>query len=297
MLRITIFILIGFCSLVANSKEIANLPLAIEKASNGESSYQTDLINYYFNTSKNYAEAIKWCNILTENQGAREYQKEYANRILGYCYYQGRGIKRSIEDAIRYWKNGVELKGGSCALELAGIYENEKKDSVEAIKWYQKAAELENKTAAYFLARLYEEGYAKTSDGKKIYYPNVGKDLSLAAKYYEIYVENMGWSRVGGVPANSNILYKLARLYYTGEGNLNKDYTKAFKAFNLALEKNEDSKAEYKLTQLEEGDALWCISVCYRFGRGVEQDELTARRYVKRAAEKGNENAIALLGE
>ena len=294
-----IAIIIGLCSLATHSKEIANLPLAIEQASNGKSSYQSDLVNYYYNTSKNYVEAIKWCKILIENQGARESEKEYANRILGYCAYEGTGMSKSTEEAVKYWKQGVRFKGGSCALSLARLYAKEMKDSVESIKWYQKSAELKNKTAAYFLAQLYESGYVLKSvfkSNKKIYYPDVNMDIAQSAKYYEIYIENIGYSW-SGVPTNSKLLYKLAQWYYTGEGSLNKNYTKAFNFFNMAIERNESSRDEYKLTQLEEGNALWCISVCYRFGRGVEQDELIARRYVKRAAEKGNENAIALLNE
>lgn len=289
-----IAIIIGLCSLATYSKEIANLPLAIEKASNGESSYQSNLVDYYYNTSKNYAEAIKWCNVLVNNSSARETEKEYANRILGYCAYEGTGRNKSIEDAIRYWEQGVQLKGGSCALSLARLYAKEMNDSVESIKWYQKSAELENKTAANFLAQLYETGYITGSNGTKIYYPNIGKDISKAAKYYEIYINKMGYSW-SGVPTNSKLLYKLANWYYTGEENIERNYSKAFNYFNEAIERNERSTEEYKLTPTEEGNALWRISVCYRFGRGVEKDELIARRYVKRAAEKGNENAIALL--
>lgn len=276
------------------SKEISNLPLAIEKASNGESSYQSDLVDYYYNTSKNYTEAIKWCNVLVDNSSARESEKEYANRILGYCAYEGTGRNKSIEDAIRYWEQGVKLKGGSCALSLARIYAKDLRDSIESIKWYQKSAELENKTAAFFLAQLYETGYVKAANDKNIYYPNISKDISQAAKYYEIYIKKMGYSW-SGVPTNPILLYKLANWYYTGEENLERNYSKAFNYFNRAIESNENSKADYKLTPKEEGNALWCISVCYRFGRGVEKDELIARRYVKRAAEKGNENAIALI--
>jgi len=278
------------------SKEIANLPLTIEKASKGESSAQSNLVDYYYNTAKNYSEAIHWCNILIENADAKEHYKEYANRILGYCAYEGTGMNKSLDNAIRYWNQGVRLKGGSCALSLARIYAKELRDSVESIKWYQKSAELENKTAANFLAQLYEMGYVLRSNDKKIYYPNIRRDIAQAAKFYEVYIKNMGY-KWSGVPTNSKLLYKLAQWYYTGEENLERNYSKAFNYFNRAIESNENSNTEYKLTSSEEGNALWCISVCYRFGRGVEKDELIARRYVKRAAEKGNENAIALLRE
>lgn len=67
------------------SKEIANLPLTIEKASKGESSAQSNLVDYYYNTAKNYSEAIHWCNILIENADAKEHYKEYGlyNELYG----------------------------------------------------------------------------------------------------------------------------------------------------------------------------------------------------------------------
>ena len=274
------------------AKEISNLPLAIEKASHGESSYQSDLVDYYYNTTKNYTEAIKWSNTLIENHNARESEKEYANRILGYCAYKGTGLNKSTEDAIKYWKQGVLFKGGSCALSLARIYAKELRDSVESIKWYQKSAELDNATAALFLAQLYETGYVNGVNDKRIYYPNISKDISLSAKYYEVYIKKMGYS---GVPTNAKLLYKLAIWFYIGEENIEMNYTKAFNYFNSAIECNENSKAENKLTTTEEGNALWHISLCYRFGRGVEQDGLMSERFLKRAFEKGNENAINLL--
>lgn len=280
----------------ASSKKLNNVPQTIEKAIDGDSASQTDLVDYYYNSTDNYIEVIKWCNILIANPKSEDHQKEYANRILGYCAYEGKGFDKSIDDAVAYWKRGTAYQGGFSALALAKVYNKELKDSVESIRWYRQAAEWKNKTAAYFLAQLYENGYEEKSDGGKAYYPNVSKNVADAAKFYDIYIERMGygWS---GVPVNSKLLYKLAQWYYTGESNLPKDYTRAFGLYNSAIESNSDSDEKNRISTEEEGNALWCISVCYRFGRGVEKDELTARRYVKRAAEKGNLNAISLMEE
>ena len=98
-------------------------------------------------------------------------------------------------------------------------------------------------------------------------------------------------------PANANLLYKLGSWYFKGESNLSQNYDRAYNLFNEALEMNERSEESKKLTQEEEGDILWNLSICYRFGRGVEKDELIARRYVKKAAEKGNKDAISLLAQ
>lgn len=297
-MRIVMALIFAIClsPLYGQSKEIDKLQQTIEKASRGESSYQSDLVDYYYNTAKNYSEAIKWCNVLIANQNAKDNNKEYANRILGNCAFKGTGMEKSIDNAITYWKRGVEYKGGACALSLARVYASQLKDSIESIKWYKHAADLENKTAAYYLAQLYENGYIMTQNGIKIYYPNIDKDIYQASKYYDIYINHMGynWS---GVPTNSKLLYKLAMWHYTGEGGLVKNYARAIDLLNTAVESNVNCKEEYKLSSEDEGNALWYISICYRFGRGVEKDELIARRYVKRAADKGNVNAKSLLKE
>lgn len=294
MRLMTILIIsVSVCSLTGLSKEITNLQQTIDKALTGDPSSQSDLVDYYYNTTKNYSEAIKWSNMLTSNDNAEEHNIEYAYRILGYCAYDGCGMDKSIEKAITFMKRGVEYKGGSCALFLGKLYASEIKDSIESIKWYKKSAELGNKKAAYFLGSLYEKGYYTDSNHSRKYYPNVSKDISKAAEYYEMYIADMGYR--SGVPENSRLLYKLGYWYYVGECNLGKDYTKAFQLFNSALNCNERSRGSYKLSVEEYGDALWYISVCYRFGRGVEKDELMARRYVKKAAENGNKNAISLV--
>lgn len=288
------------------AKNIANLPLTIEKASKGESSSQSDLVDYYYNTAKNYNEAIHWCNILIENVDAKEHSKEYANRILGYCAYEGTGMNKSLDDAIRYWKQGVQFKGGSCALSLARIYAKEFRDSVESINWYKKSAELENKNAAYFLAQLYEAGYILGANGEKIYYPNVLKDLSNAAKYYDVYIKNMGYSW-SGVPTNSKLLYKLAQWHYfngpcedylrLADLYLLSNY-KVNQAYNIYKERYDaiEANADNDLNDNTWFDWIVCgLGKCYYKGAGVNQSYEKAVKYFKIAADNNDPEAMQLL--
>lgn len=291
-LVIFVFFAVCLCPLYGQSKEFTNLQEIIAKALDGDASYQSKLVDYYYNTTKNYMEAVRWCKIMAENSNAKENNKEYANYILGICAYYGRCSEKSIKKAITWWKRGVENKSGRCAWILAYVYVKDLKDSIEAIKWYKRSAELKNKEAAYFLAQLYENGF-ETSNGTNVFYPNVDRNISQAEKYYAIYLGEFFDENHN----NSKLLYKLAKWNYFGEGNLPQNYTRALGLFISAIKYNDNCKEEYKLSTDEECDALWKISICYRFGRGVEKDELTARRYVKKAAEKGNKNAKALLNE
>lgn len=289
-------VLLAVFSLGSEAKEIANLQEVIKKANNGDSSSQSDLIDYYYNRIKNYDEAISYCELLLNNSNAEEHNKEYANRILGLCAEYGTGMPKSLDNAVSYFKNGIELKGPSSAYSLAKLYEREMKDSVEAINCYRESAELGDKGSMLFLGELYEKGFIENSNKTKTFYPDVKKDISQAAKFYDLYIDKMGHYR-GAAPINSQLLYKVGQWYYEGEGNMEKNFTKAFNYLDNAIKGNENSSEDKKLTKEEMGNALWCLSVCYRFGRGTDKDELQARRYVKRAAEIGNQNAISLLNQ
>ena len=277
------------------AKTINDLPAVIEKATGGNADSQSDLVDFYFNNERNYQEATKWCNALLNNNSAKDSGKEFAYRILGLCAMYGHGREKSIPAAIELFKKGAKYnKKYSCSI-LGDIYAKELKDSVQSIKWYKLAAEDGNKGVANFLGRLFENGYESKSNTTKIYWPGITRDISEACHFYMIYIKSMGyWT---DCPANANLLYKLGSWYFKGESNLSQNYDRAYNLFNEALEMNEISEESKKLTQEEEGDILWNLSICYRFGRGVEKDELIARRYVKKAAEKGNKDAISLLAQ
>lgn len=291
-----LFIIISLTLTALNmgAKEIADLEGTIEKARGGTVRAQSDLVSYYYNAKKDYSQAIYWCGMLLENPDADDNYKEFGCRILGLCNYYGRGTEKSIPKAVKHLKEGVKYKGKDCAYQLARINEKELKDSIEAINWYKKAADLNEEYSALFLGKLYENGYYEKSDKTKVYYPDISRNISEAAKYYLKYIGNM---RVvnGSTPLNSKMMYKVGLWFYDGEGNLEKDFEKACRLLLDAVESSDGSSEKNRLTDEEKGDALWLVSVCYRFGRGVEQDELIARRYAKKAAEYGNEKALKSL--
>lgn len=274
-----------------SAKDIADLDGTLKEAHAGNASSQSNLINYYYNTKKDYPQAIYWSKIIIANPNAKESNKEYGCRILGICSLYGKGVEKSVVSAIKYFKEGVNYKGNESAHYLAVLNERELKDSLEAIQWYKKAAELKNEDSALFLGSLYENGYYEKTDHTKVFYPGVKRDIKESAKYYDIYINeiSLGYKLKS---LNPKIIYKLGLWYYDGEGNLKRDYSKAAPLLLDAIDSCEKAPEKNRLSDEEKGKAYWLVSVCYRFGRGVEKDELIARRYTKLAAELGNENAL-----
>lgn len=262
----------------------------MKQAKAGNSEAQIKLINFYYDSEK-YKDAIKWCKRLIATSQATDEQKCEAYYVLGDCAFWGDGMSESRKTAYKYYEIGANFGDDACALRLAIDYYDFEHDTKNSLKWYKKAAELGYFHLGEFLGNLYENNGRATMHGRMYYFPEVERNLFSADQYYDFYLNNIKVSK------DSKIWYKRARWYYSGEGNIEKDYTRAFTYFSRAIEDNDKSKDENKLSDEEEGDALWHLSVCYRFGRGVEKDDVKAQYYAKQAAEKGNEKAISILNE
>lgn len=271
--------------------------MLVQFAANEDRQAQLDLIDIYYNTENNYIEAIKWCELLIKNPNATDSDKGYAYLILGLCAKSGKGMQKSDLSNFLYWEAGANYNEDRCALYLANRFLKEK-DTVNALRWYEKAADLKNVDATYFLGELYETGAAITPDRTDT--ALLRQDLLdklKAKKYYEDYLKITLKKDKLKENHRSKVYYKLAHWYYSGESNIERIYTLAYDYFYKAIKENEKCKDENKLSAEEEGDALWHLSICYRFGRGVEKDDVKAQYYAKQAAEKGNEKAIAILNE
>jgi TPR repeat protein len=221
-------------------------------------------------------------------------------------YFDGNGVSSSLDEAEKWWLRGSEYNDKGSAHNLSWIYENTtKKNAQKAFEYRIKHADLGGYESALVVAKLYEFG--NTSEK----YPDVQIDYAKAIEYYEKYSESLQSSSRTRKTDNdgnsydvnkSNFLidYKLANAYFSGQDGVTKDYDKAYlyltKSVNSYLyPKYQINVGKRKLTDEELGDAMWKLSVCYRFGRGVTQSAIKALEWTQKAAEKGNQNAINLL--
>jgi len=90
-------------------------------------------------------------------------------------------------------------------------------------------------------------------------------------------------SYLWGYEKNASVQTELGMAYYNGTIGDKPNYEKAVKHFRKAAELG-NAKAQNNL------------AVCYKFGRGVEQDDVEAVKWFRKAAEQGNEIAQYNLG-
>ena len=147
------------------------------------------------------------------------------------------------------------------------------------------------------VARVYEEGYFGVIDYKKaLEMYEIHYDVYSPAKAATFYIEGKGTSK--NIPKAIGLLeesiaigedwdnpanlakYILGKLYFDGE-DVERDYNKAFKLFKEASESSVDPDC----------DAMYMLSICYRFGFGTEKNLEKAKYWQAQAEEHGSEDA------
>lgn len=307
-MRKIIIMLIGFLlnSIVCYGE--TNLQERITEANKGNASAQKSLVRYYYNNNE-YSSCKEWATKLLNNTEANKEGRVTANLYLGLLYANGKGVGKSRQTAIEYLKNGVELESAECADLLSQIYEidSENRDLTKAFEWLKKSAELGDYQNALLVAMYYENGLGKFNKSN-LNFPEISVNYPVAIKYYELYIKNLpsylpNPERKYQYKSRHDpeIEYKIANAYFYGENGVEQNYEKAASYLELFINDNGDINGYMEraitLPDQKVGECLWNLSTCYRFGRGVVQNELTARKLIRKAAEKGNEKAINFLNK
>ena len=170
----------------------------------------------------------------------------------------------------------------------------------EAFKWFKKAAEAGNALAQYNLGYYFHEGIATARDFAKALYwyeKSAGDTMynfgiaqwKLADMYYKgegmpekNYAKALYWYEKS---ANSGVLlaqYNLGEMYYKGEGTI-LNYEKALFWYRKSAAQN--------LVL-----ALYKIGECYEMGRGVAKDTSVAFHWYQKAAVQKLPVALYKLG-
>jgi TPR repeat protein len=294
----------------------SQLQAELERAQHGDCSSQIEVANYYYN-QKEFQTALYWLNKVMDNKGKNtDSPKGYACQCLGLMYLYGQGVPQSMDVAEIWWQRGVDYKDYGCADDLIWLYEiASKKDGQKAFQARIKAADLGNYESALIVAMQYEFGSANPK------YPVVEKNYAKAINYYRKYSNELeSQTRTKQADQNGEVYYtmkcdclidyKLAIAYFIGENGVTKDYELAVVYLTRSINSYLDPKpgrmsaperminiGKRQLTDDELGDAMWKLSICYRFGRGVRESAIKALEWTQKAAEKGNKNAINLLNK
>ena len=139
--------------------DLEKLALIKEKAENGDFEAQCDLALYYLEKcGKSFRPKAIELLVKAGDQGSAR-----ASFILGQCYEQGRGVKRSKDKALEYYAKAANL-GFPQAILLAGKAES---DPAKAFEWFSKGAELGDNNCMYELAMQYFHGNGVEQDYEK----------------------------------------------------------------------------------------------------------------------------------
>lgn len=277
-----------------------DIPKAIkiykEAAESGHNQSQTILAGLYENGINNYLQpniqlAIKWYRIASNNGyleaknnlavillnnfdiNTKEYKQaitlliESANlgnassqNNLGHCYEFGKGVKKSINLAIEWYKKS-SLQNYITAHINLGYLKLKNNEYEDAFNYFIKSLKCginkNNIDCYYYLGIMYEKGY---------YVPI---NIYLAIEYFT------KASDYGHILST----LKIGDCYFSGQANIKKNYKKAYKIYEkLALNGNEIASNNLGIMNEE--------------GLGREIDLECAQMWYQIAAEKGYKDAI-----
>lgn len=248
-------------------------------------------LNYYKGTGGspvNYNKAVEHL------RKAVELGHVAAQNSLGFCYENGHGVDKDVDEAIRLYRLAAEQGVAKAQLNLGLSYEKGDgvaRDESEAACWYLKAAEQGVAEAQAKIGYFYMSGKGVPCDKKEAlrwFLKSAEQGLAASQLYVGIMYntgdgvernveESIRWFRKAAdqnfAPAQS----ALALCYYEGDG--------------VAVDKQEAARWFLKAAEQGDSSAQFCVALLYEKGDGVSRDMKEAVRWYTKAAEQGNDKA------
>ena len=140
---------------------------------------------------------------------------------LGFCYDDGRGVKKDYGEAVKWYRKAAEQNFAPAEFNLGFCYANGqgvRKDKEEAVKWFRRAAEQNYAPAQSNLGYCYDNGRG------------VAKDA----------VEAVKWYRQAAGQGHPEAQLNLGYCYANGQG-VEKDTVEAYAWFSMAARADADA--------------------------------------------------------
>lgn len=161
---------------------------------------------------------------------AMEQTNTFAQRMLGDCYHDGKGVKVNYDEAIKWYRKAAEQGDAEAQYKLGSCYDNGDGVDVnydEAVKWYRKAAKQGNAKAQLFLGGCYFSGEGVKQNNN----------------------EAFKWVRKAAEQGNAVAQYNMGYCYENGTG-VSENIEEAIKWYRMAAEQGEED-AKIKLKEFE----------------------------------------------
>ena len=208
--------------------------------------------------TQDYAQAVSWY------RKAADQGNSTAQKNLGYCYRFGHGVAQDYAQAVSWFSKAADQGNSAAQHNLGYCYEYGQgvvQDYAQAVSWYRKAADQGNASAQNNLGWMYYKGIYLQQDYQKAY----------------------EWFTKAADKGDNYAVGNLGMMYYNGQ-YVKKDSQKAFDLLKKASESDNPPS-----------DAMRVLSACYRYGVGTTVDNEKAEYWLKKSAEKGDEQSKKIL--
>lgn len=309
-----------FSSEADNQKKAYELWLKAAKKGHFESQFKTGCCYMYGEgTRKNIVEALYWFlrlpykiewifktykiegisknNVPLIQRQAEVQEDSRAQFVLGAMYIMGFLVDSDIPHGIALLNKSGTVEAYEMLSFLYGNKDWGMKDWNRAIEYYQKGAVLGNCKAMSHLAYCRLNGYVLPQDYNKaltlylcayengVNYDDMHENIGVSIPYligtlyedkkvknYDPLLAVRYFTEAAERFQDYNAMLKLAQMYYKGINGTTVNYSNAVKWLKRAEESYSNN-----------GEVFQLLSTCYRFGRGVEQNETEAGKYAQTA--------------
>ena len=214
-------------------------------------------------------------------KGKAEAGDPRAQRALGRCYAEGKGVPADPNEALKWYRKAADQGYAPAKSSIGSCYENGlgvPKDEIEAVKWYRQAAEQGDLTAMSKMGLCYKNGVG------------VAQDEVEASTWFRKATEQRANLELKSAEAgHASAQYQMGARYYKGGSGVVKDDVEAVKWW-LAAARREDDPDQWDIM------AKYRLGFMYEKGQGVAVDVVEAARWWRRAAEIGHAGARFSMG-
>ena len=214
---------------------------------------------------------------------------------LGKIYYYGRGTRKNVKKARKYWQKAAQAQQREAQLLLALLQLDtaaDETDKARSFQIVQTLAQTDYPLAQYALSQLYADGLGTPANLQTSLQwlrraalaptPIPAAQAQLGQYYalgYPPYLEQdmqkaFALTLAAAEAENPQARYHAAQMYVNGQGT-EKNAKRAFHFMRLAAK---DGLLNAQLA----------LSDMYRQGIGVQSDSYSARRWMQAAAEQGH---------
>ena len=214
-------------------------------------------------------------------KGKAEAGDPRAQRALGRCYAEGKGVPADPNEALKWYRKAADQGYAPAKSSIGSCYENGlgvPKDEIEAVKWYRQAAEQGDLTAMSKMGLCYKNGVGVAQD-----------EVEAATWFRKASEQRANLERKSAESGSAAAQYQMGARYYKGGAGIVKDDVEAVKWW-LAAARREGDPDQWDIM------AKYRLGFMYEKGQGVAVDVVEAARWWRRAAEIGHAGARFSMG-